>query len=80
MRPSTVKQFLTTTAGRREGVTYHETSGYLEAPVTPNDSLVVSPWLVQDASKAWRAEATIAAKHVLTHTGHTVTAVQAGAL
>ena len=44
--------------------------------------MVVSPWLIQDYSDetGWRAEATIAAKHVITRSEHTITAVQAGAL
>jgi hypothetical protein len=66
--------------GQTRGLSYYETAGYLEAPLTHNDSIVISPWLIQDYSDetGWRAEATIAAKHVITE--HTITAVQAGAL
>lgn len=74
------QEILTTTAGRREGVSYYETSGYIEAPATANDSIVLAPWLLQDATQQWRAEATLAAKHVVSRSAHTVTAVQAGAL
>lgn len=73
----------TTTYGKRQGLSYYETSGYLEAPITRNDSVVISPWLIQDYiddENGWRAEATVGVKHVITHTEHTVTAVQASAL
>ncbi|MBS0384929.1 MAG: hypothetical protein JSS00_06225, partial [Proteobacteria bacterium] len=61
---------------------YYETAAYLEAPLTANDSIVIAPWLIQDYSdeNGWRAEAMIGAKHVVTRSQHTVTAVQAGAL
>lgn len=74
------QQIFTTAAGRREGVTYYETSGYVESPLTATTALVLSPWIVQDSTNAWRGEATIAAKHVVARTEHTITAVQAGAL
>ena len=76
------QEIWTNTAGKRGGLSYYETSGYLEAPLTQNDSIVISPWLIQDYSDetGWRAEATIAAKHVITRSEHTITAVQAGAL
>ncbi|MFZ2030339.1 MAG: hypothetical protein WAU68_08535 [Vitreimonas sp.] len=76
------QQIVTSTYGKRDGLAYYETSGYLEAPLTHNDSVVISPWLIQDYSieRGWRAEATIAAKHVITRSEHIVTAIQAGAL
>jgi hypothetical protein len=77
------QQIFTTTYGKREGLTYYETSGYIEQPITHNDSVVVAPWLIQDFiddKDGWRAEATIGAKHIIRHTEHTVAAVQASAL
>ena len=76
------QEIWTNTAGHRGGLSFYETSGYLEAPLTHNDSVVISPWLIQDYSDetGWRAEATIAAKHVIARSDHTITAVQAGAL
>ncbi|MBI3438789.1 MAG: hypothetical protein HY054_09115 [Proteobacteria bacterium] len=76
------QQIFTSTYGNREGLRYSETSGYLEAPVTKNDSVVIAPWLIQDYidDNGWRAEATAGVKHVITHTDHTVAAVQVSAL
>lgn len=74
------QQMITTAAGRREGLSYYETSEYFEGRVTPNDSIVLSTWATQDQIGEWRGEAIIGAKHTLTHSQHTVTAVQAGAI
>ncbi len=77
------QQIFTSTYGKREGLTYYETSGYVEAPVTHNDSLVIAPWVIQDFiddENGWRAEATVGVKHIIHHTEHTVAAVQASAL
>ena len=76
------QEIVTSSYGRRDGLSYYETSGYLEAPVTHNDSVVIAPWMIQDYSSdpAFRAEATIGLKHVIARSEHTITAVQASAL
>lgn len=76
------QEILTSTYGKRDGLSFYETAAYIEAPVTSNDSLVIAPWLIQDYidDAGWRAEATFGVKHVVTRTAHTVAAVQASAL
>lgn len=74
------QQIVTVGAGRRDGVTYYESSAYLEAPLTARDSVVFAPWTEENESLITRSEATFGVKHVITRSAHTVTAVQAGAL
>lgn len=69
-------------AGEREGVSFFETSGYIEAPIGTSASVVIAPWVEQsyDTVDGWRAEATIGAKRALFRDEANVVAVQAGAV
>lgn len=63
-------------------MSYFETSGYLEAPVADETSIVALPWVEQnyDSEDGWRAEAIVGVKRTIFDEGDTVMAVQAGAL
>ena len=81
--PKNGQEIWSNVAGKRDGLNYYETSGYLEAPLGEHNALVISPWIEQsytDGSDGWRIEATAALKHTILRTEHTAMAVQAGAL
>lgn len=80
--PKDGQEIWTSVAGKRDGLSYYETSGYLEAPLSERTSVVIVPWVEQAGAdeNGWRAEATLAAKHVVVRSDHGVVAVQAGAL
>lgn len=69
--------------GQREGVSFFESSGYIEAPVSERTSFVITPWVEQngDTLEGWRGEASFAAKRVVHRCeGGAVLQLQAGAL
>lgn len=80
--PKGGQEIWTNVAGQRDGLTYYESSSYIEQPIGHETSLVLAPWVEQnyDTVDGWRAEATLAAKHVVLRHDDTVVAIQAGAL
>lgn len=80
--PDGGQEIWTNVAGVRSGMSYFESSGYLEAPVAEDTSIVALPWVEQnyDREDGWRGEAIVAVKHTVFEEGDTVMAVQAGAL
>lgn len=68
--------------GERDGLTYTETSAYLEQPIGGQNSLVAAPWFEQnfDTLDGWRGEATIGFKRALGSRGEWTFALQPGAL
>jgi len=80
--PEGGQEIWTNVVGQREGLTFYESSGYYEAPVTESTSAVFAPWYENSYSSAepWRAEALVGAKHVVHRSeGGTVVALQGSA-
>ncbi len=82
LAPEGGQQIWTSVAGEREGLSFFETSGYLEAPFGEAASIVIAPWVEQsyETVDGWRAEATIGVKHALHRDEENVLAFQAGAV
>lgn len=80
--PEGGQQIWTSAAGEREGLSFFETSGYFEAPLGADTSVVIAPWVEQgyETIDGWRAEATLGAKRALYRDESNVLAIQAGAL
>lgn len=80
--PKGGQEIWTNVAGERDGLTYYESSGYVEQPIGGETSLVLAPWFEQNSEtlEGWRGEATLAAKHVVLRHDDTVVALQGGAL
>lgn len=81
--PEGGQEIWTSIVGEREGVSFVESSGYIEGPVAEHTSVVFAPWIEQnyDTVEGWRGEATFGAKRALYRSeGGSVVAVQAGAL
>ena len=68
-------------AGERDGLSFFETSAYIEVPLGSETSIVAMPWVEQsyDSEDGWRAEATASVKRALFREGPFVAAVQGGA-
>lgn len=67
----------------RDEAYYGESSLYIEAPVSPQTSVIVAPWIQNGAGTGpdgWRADATFAVKRALLRTDNTAMAVQVGAI
>lgn len=80
--PEGGQEIWTSVAGERAGLSFFESSGYLEAPLSHNNSIVAAPWVETnyDTMDGWRAEATLGLKHALHRDDDSAVAVQAGAL
>jgi len=80
--PEGGQQIWTSVAGERQGFTFFESSGYVEAPLGRHTSVVVAPWLEQsyETVDGWRAEASVGVKRVLFRRDENVVALQAGAI
>ncbi len=80
--PEGGQEIWTNVAGVRSGMSYFESSGYLEAPVADDTSIVAAPWAEQnyDTQDGWRGEATLGVKRTIFRGGDAVMALQAGAL
>lgn len=80
--PEGGQEIWTSVVGQREGVSFFESSGYIEAPVGERTSFVITPWMEQngDSYEGWRGEATVAAKRAIHRSEGGVVALQAGAL
>jgi len=81
--PKGGQKIITSIAGTDGGFRFVEMSGYFEAPVIEDTSVVFAPWGQRhfDPREGWRGEATLAAKRVLYRSeAGGIVAVQAGAL
>jgi hypothetical protein len=80
--PKGGQNIATSVVGERDGLVYYEGSGYYEQPAGHDTSLVLGSWLEQnyETEEGWRAEATLAAKHVVFRHDEKIVALQAGAL
>ncbi|MBL8547932.1 MAG: hypothetical protein JNL81_15820 [Hyphomonadaceae bacterium] len=80
--PEGGQNILTSTLVDHEETVTYEGSGYYEAPVREDTSLVLAPWVETNPElvTGWRAEATAGVKHVFYRTDENVMALQAGAL
>lgn len=67
--PKGGQEIWTNVAGTRDEVSFYESSGYLEAPIGGQSSLVIAPWGEQnyDTIDGWKAEAIVGLKRVLFH-------------
>lgn len=76
------QEIWTSVAGERAGLSFFESSGYLEAPLDEDTSIVIAPWVEQnyDSEDGWRGEATLGLKRKVYDTETGVVAVQASAL
>ncbi len=82
LAPEGGQQIWSSAAGEREGLSFFETSGYIEAPLGNRTSIVIAPWVEQgyETVDGWRAEAAVGAKRTLYRDDANVIALQAGAL
>lgn len=80
--PPEGQEIVTATAGERDGLTFVETSAYVEAPFGDNVSFVAAPWAETSYAldEGWRAEATFGLKYSLHRGEHMALAIQGGAL
>lgn len=81
LAPESGTEIWSNAAGQRDELGYFESSGYLEAPIADDWSLVATPWIQQnyDTEDGWRGEATLAAKRVWSVESGAI-ALQAGAV
>ncbi len=79
--PEGGQEIWTSVAGEREGLSFFETSAYLEAPLGERTSIVAAPWIEQnyDTIDGWRGEAVVGLKRALFRHDNMAVAVQAGA-
>ena len=79
--PEGGQEIWTTVAGEREGLSFFESSAYLETPLDERSSLVAAPTFEQnyDTLEGWRGEAVIGLKGVAFRDDNTAVAVQGGA-
>jgi hypothetical protein len=82
LAPEGGQEILTSGVGERQGQPVYESAAYYEAPVGEANSFVFAPWAETnyDTLDGWRAEATVALKHVIYRDGPNIMALQAGAL
>jgi hypothetical protein len=76
------REITSSVAGQRDEVSFFETAGYWEIPLSPDNSFVAAPWVEQnyDTPEGWRGEATFGVKHVLARGRDSILSLQAGAL
>lgn len=79
--PEGGQEIWTSVVGERDGLSFFESSAYLEAPLSERTSVVAAPWVEQsyDTEDGWRAEATVGVKRALFREGPMAVAVQGGA-
>jgi hypothetical protein len=79
--PEGGQEIWTSVAGEREGLSFFETSAYLEAPLGERTSIVAAPWVEQnyDTADGWRGEAVVGVKRALFRRDNMAVAVQGGA-
>ena len=80
--PEGGQEIWTSVAGERDGLSFFESSAYLEAPLGERTSIVAAPWVEQnyDTLDGWRGEAVVGVKRALFRHDNMIVAAQAGAL
>lgn len=79
--PEGGQEIWTSVAGERDGLSFVESSSYMEAPLDERSSLVAAPWIEQnyDTVDGWRGEAVVGLKRTVFREDNIAVAVQGGA-